>query len=242
MKHICMFSGGAASAYMSWLVANENDKDNVILLYTPTGGEHTDADRFRKQVADYIGIPIETKSCGMDIWTLIDHNKAIPNFHFPFCTRVLKMEQTERFLKALDDDYILYYGFGPDEWKRVQKATARNEQIGRNVNFPLWEKRITNEQVKEIIKSEWKICLPEPYKYLQHNNCIPCWKGSMKHFKAVLKYYPDEFWKAVEKEEIYGPYTLFSKPLRELAEIWETDDNQISLVELEESIPCMCAL
>lgn len=242
MKHICLFSGGAASSYMSWLVAREQNKDDIILLHTPTGGEHEDSDRFRHQVADFIGLPIKTKALGMDIWTLIDYNKAIPNFHFPFCTRMLKQEQTEKFIKALNEDFILYYGFGPDEWKRVQKALARNESVNRKVKFPLWEKQITNEQVKQIIKNEWKICLPEPYKYLQHNNCIPCWKGSQKHFKAVWKYYPEQFWKAVEKEELWGPYTLFSKSLRELASIWELENEQIALVELEESIPCMCAL
>jgi len=230
---------------MSWLVAEEQGKENTILLYTPTYAEHEDADRFRKQVAQYIGLPITVQEDGRSLWQLIDYNKCIPNVHFPFCTRVLKMEQTEEYLKTIKDNFILYYGFGPEEWRRVQKATARNEQIGREVKFPLWEKHIPDATVKETIKNGWHICLPETYKFIEHNNCLPCWKGSKKHFYKVWKYYPEQFWKAVEKEELYGPYTLFDKPLRVLADIWksnkEFDESQMSILEPEENIPCMCS-
>ena len=95
MKHVCMFSGGAASSYMSFLIAREFPND-TILLHTPAGAEHPDADRFRAEVANYIGLPITVSSCGMDLWEVIRKNKCLPDY-YPFCTRILKFEPRHKF-------------------------------------------------------------------------------------------------------------------------------------------------
>ena len=204
MKHIVLFSGGAASSYVAWLVSQEQNKKDIILLHTPTYSEHPDADRFRTEVSNYLEIPITIHEDGRNIWELIDDNKCIPSNFIPFCTRILKLEQTEKFLRSIQEDYILYYGFGTNEWRRIQKSLARNEQLGRNVKFPLWEKRLSNESIREIIANEWMIELPITYKYLEHNNCLPCFKGGVRHFYLIWKYYPHYFWKASEKEEAIG--------------------------------------
>ncbi len=133
-----------------------------------------------------------------------------------------------------------------NEWRRIQKVIARNEGKYK-YRFPLFEKKISGEEVKRVIREEWRICLPEPYKFLQHNNCLPCWKQGKSGFYLIWKHYPEQFWRAVEMEEKYGPYTLFKDhSLRELAEIWqgqkEFQDTFIPLFEMEESIPCMCAI
>jgi 3'-phosphoadenosine 5'-phosphosulfate sulfotransferase (PAPS reductase)/FAD synthetase len=243
LKHIVLFSGGAASSYVAWLVAQEQDKKDIILLHTPTFSEHKDADRFRCQVARYIGLPITTWGDGRDIWELIDDNNCLPSQFIPFCTRILKQEMAEEYYKTLDEEYILYLGYGTDEWRRIQKQTARFEQIGRKARYPLFEKKITNMEVKRIIEEEWKIKLPEPYKYLKHNNCIPCFKAGKATWKLYWEHYPELFWKAVEKEKQLG-YTVFKdKSLTELADIWqhnrEFDCRQISM--FDDGIPCTCA-
>lgn len=239
MKHICMFSGGAASSYMSWLVAQEHPND-TILLHTPTYSEHPDADRFREQVAKYIGLPITVQADGRDIWQLIDDNHAIPSDFLPFCTRILKIDQTDKYLESIKDEFTLYYGYGVKEWRRVQKQIARFAVKGIKSAYPLFERRIHDDTIKHIITSEWGICLPEPYKSLQHNNCIPCFKGGKGHFKAVWQNYPEQYWKAAEAEEKWG-YTVFdSITLRELAAQWGQDGEQITLDD-SDTRPCMCA-
>lgn len=242
MKHIVLFSGGAASSYVAYLVAQEH-KD-TILLHTPTFSEHRDADRFRCQVARYIGLPITVWGDGRDIWELIDDNNCLPSQFIPFCTRILKQEAAEEYYKTLNDDYTLYLGYGMNEWRRIQKQTARFEQMGRKAKYPLFEKRISDEEIKRIIQEEWKIKLPEPYKYLKHNNCIPCFKAGTKEWKNYWRYYPEQFRKAVEKEKELG-YTVFKGiSLEELADIWqhnrEYECKQLTL--FEDSIPCTCAL
>ena len=245
MKYICLFSGGVGSAYMSWLVAQKYH-ENTILLFHNTFAEHPDADRFRKQVADYIGLPITEISDGRDLWQLIDDNHCLPSSFIPFCSRILKQEQAEKYYKTMKEDFILYIGYGPDEWRRIQRQTARIEHSGKKVKYPLVENNITNEQAKNIIKNEWEICLPEPYKHLKHNNCIPCFKGGAGHFKRVWRYYPGYFQKAVEKERQIGNTVFKNKSLTEYAGEWQKErDNNIELFtdeELDDNVPCMCAL
>ncbi len=245
MKHICLFSGGAGSAYMSYLVAQKYS-DDTILLFNNTFSEHPDADRFRNQIAKYIGLPVTEISDGRDLWELIDDNKCLPSNMIPFCSRILKQEVSEKYYKTLTEDYTLYIGYDIHEGRRIQKQTARIEHAGRKVKYPLMENGLDNDTVKAIIKNEWKICLPEPYKYLKHNNCIPCFKGKIGHFKRVWRYYPEYFQKAIDKENQIGSTVLQAQSLTDYAKDWQADlDKNIDLFteeELDDNVPCLCAL
>lgn len=243
MKHIVLFSGGAASSYVAYLVAQEQQNKNVILLHTPTFSEHEDTDRFRCQVARYLKLPITTWGDGRDIWQIIEDNNCIPSQFIPFCTQQLKLKMAEQYYKTLDEDFILYYGYGIDEWRRIQKQYARFELIGRKARYPLFEQKITSEQIKKAITEEWKIKLPEPYKYLKHNNCIPCFKAGLYEWKNYWLYYPEQFQKAIDVEEKIGHTVFKGISLKELAEKWKHnkkfDDSQISLFD---SMPCECVI
>jgi len=71
-----------------------------------------------------------------------------------FCTRQLKQEMAEEYYKTLDEDYILYFGYGIEEWRRVQKQTARFMQIGRTAKYPIFESKIRNDEIKRIIQED----------------------------------------------------------------------------------------
>lgn len=242
MLHICMFSGGAASSVVAKMVA-ERYPDETILLHTPTGAEHPDADRFREQVARFIGLPIMVEAARKTLWEMVENYKHIPNNGFPYCTRNLKINMQDRFLKRLEDageDFIIYVGFGFDEWRRIQKVKARNEAKGRKVEFPLFKARLNGEDCKQIIREQWGICLPEPYKYLKHNNCIPCYKGGQGHWYKVWKHYPEQFYRAAAAERRAENTVFDGITLDELAEKWEKQPVQMEIYD-DVSIPCMCA-
>jgi 3'-phosphoadenosine 5'-phosphosulfate sulfotransferase (PAPS reductase)/FAD synthetase len=242
MKHIVLFSGGAASSYCAYLVLQKEKKEDVILLHTATYSEHKDSNRFRIDISRYLQKEITEVADGRNIWELIDDNHCLPSQFAPFCTRILKQEQSEKFYKTLSEDYILYFGYGKEEWRRVQKQTARFEHMGKKSKYPLFELKISNEEIKRIIKEDWGIKLPEPYKHLKHNNCIPCFKAGKYEWKNYYLYYPKEYEKAVQKEKEIG-YTVFKDcTLEELREKFkhnkEFEDSQLSINDL----PCMCAL
>lgn len=239
MKHIIQFSGGAASSFVAKYIVDKYGRENCILLFNDTKAECKDSYRFRKQVSEYIGMEITEVSDGRDLWQVIEDNNCLPSDRFPFCTRILKQEPSEKFLKNFKEEYILYNGFGVEEWRRIQRSRARAESLGRTVKSPLYDLKISSEEVKRIIREDWKICLSEAYKYLSHNNCIPCFKAGKGHFKAVARYYPEEFEKACKAEEEIG-YTVFEDIT--LAQLREQSLSQLDLFSIEESIPCMCAV
>lgn len=239
MKHIVLYSGGANSAYTAWLI-NQKYHDDTILLHTPTYSEHPDADRFRKQFADYLNLPITVQADGRDIWKLIEDHHCLPSDRIPFCSYELKSKQSAKYYKSLNEDFTVYLGYGVKEWRRAQRSTARLNLQGVKSAYPLIEKGYTDEQVKEFIRDRLRICLPEPYLYLSHNNCLPCFKGGKKHFYQVWKHYPEYFEKAIQAESKIG-YTVFKGiSLTELKELWQS---QIPMFQDDEDLrPCMCAI
>lgn len=244
MKHVVLFSGGLSSAYVAYLVLQEQKKEDVVLLHTPTLSELPDADKFRYEVARYLKVPMTEWGLGLDIWGLIEKNNCIPGQFMPFCTQQLKQamkEQYYKYLKEIGEDFIEYVGYGVEEYRRVQKSIARNEAIGRKVAFPIFDKKIPSSEVRRIITEEWKIALPSAYESLNHNNCIPCFKAGKATWRIYWEKYPEQFKKAMEYEDKIG-YTVFKdKSLRELDEIWTNDKEwKESQCSLEDMIPCEC--
>jgi hypothetical protein len=239
MKHIVLFSGGAASSCAAFFVTREHP-DDTVLLHTPTYSEDADSDRFRSEVAAFIGLPITEQADGRDVWGLIEQYCALPSYFMPFCTETLKIAQMEKFIKRMDEDYTVYYGYTPDEWRRVQKVSARAEVAGRKVRFPIIERGISGEECQRIIREDWRICLPRAYRCLDHNNCVPCFKGGKRHFYNVWKHYPAEFRRVVQAEEYTGHTVFKDKSLAELAAEWQGGGKPRGLDETDNR-PCMCA-
>lgn len=239
MKHIVLYSGGANSAYTAYLVNKEHHAD-TILLHTPTYSEHPDADRFRKQFADYLGLPITVQADGRNIWELIKDNHALPSDRMPFCSRILKIEQSTKFYQSMQDDFIVYYGYDGTEWRRAQNSYSRLAQLQIVAKFPLLESHLSNKVAQNFIRDELKICLPQPYLFLKHNNCIPCFKGGEQHFYQVWKHYPEYYEKAEKAEDSIGYQVFPPKTLEQLRHEWE---QQIPMFPDEEDLrPCMCAI
>ena len=214
MKHIVLYSNGAQSAYTAYLVAKKYGRDNLILLHNPTGAEHPDSKRFAKDISELIGVEITEISCGMDLWELIKKEKFIPNPRAAFCTRQLKVIPARKYFKTLNEDFIVYLGYTKNEKCRAEKFLKANPDL--NAKFPLIEKELSAEDAKKkLIRLEIK--LPEAYLYFEHNNCIPCIKGGKSHFKQVLKYFPNKYWKMAELEKRFEHTVLKDISLEELA-------------------------
>ena len=246
MKHIVMFSGGASSSYLAKLVIDKYGKENTILLHTPVYAEHESADVFREKVAEYLGVEITDQAHGMSLWELIEKNNTLPSHFIPFCTTELKIKQSRKFYKKLreqGEDFTVHFGYGRDEWRRIQKQMVRLESEGIKSEYLIFDNKISNEEIKRIIRDEWKICLPEPYKYLKHNNCIPCFKGGKGHFYKVAKHYPEEFDRAMYWEEKIGHTVFKDITLREIKEHVKQNAMQVSLFDEDDDagVPCMCA-
>uniref|UniRef100_A0A6M3IWP8 Uncharacterized protein n=1 Tax=viral metagenome TaxID=1070528 RepID=A0A6M3IWP8_9ZZZZ len=219
---------------------NQEHHADTILLHTPTYSEHPDADRFRNQFADLLKLPVTIQADGRNIWQLMDNEHCLPSERIPFCSRILKTEQAIKFYKTMTEDFIVYFGYDGKEWRRAQRSMARLAHIGVKTAFPLLKTGWEDKLIKEFIRDTLKVCLPETYLYLNHNNCLPCFKGGKQHFYQIWKHY-SEYYEKAEKAEYNIGHTVFKdKSLEQLRHEWES---QIPMFKDEDDLrPCMCAL
>jgi len=129
-----------------------------------------------------------------------------------------------------------------EEYRRIQKATALSENLGRTVKSPLLDLKISGERVKQIIREEWRICLPESYKWFSHNNCIPCFKAGKAHWKQVCLRFPEAYEKAKQAEVEIGHTVFKDQSLIELEKIWKNGQIDMFEDQQEDYLPCLCAL
>lgn len=257
-KHVAMFSGGAASAYVAYLMVQRHGVENCLLFFTDTLWEHPDNYRFMYDVADYIGIEFKHVMDTRTPETVFMETRFLGNSRLAKCSSELKVRQTVIFIEELRDqgyEPILYFGIGPHERHRQENLTefyAHQALEPVETRFPLIDSNLKDMDLKAIIENEWKIKLPEMY-YLgfSHANCGGrCVRGGLNHYEHLYKTWPDVYKQQEEMEnrlrELLGNVTILkrdSKPLtlkqyREELEAGIRVNNMNP--EENETIPCVC--
>lgn len=246
MKHIIGFSGGAASAVCAKII---NDKhDNVILLFHDTKSEPDDNERFRREVAAMLKLPITDDSDGRNIWQIFEDSGFLGNGRNTMCSRILKQERSMKFLKK-NAPAILYIGYTVEEWRRAQRLSGTYAREGIEVKFPLLEGKIGKKECLHRVENCWGIKLPKSYDFLEHANCRPCIKGSLAYWGLMYKFDRPAWEKTSEMEKKFK-HTLFTRygsledeleRCLKLADIYlkkrKSDRDQMDLFEF----PCECA-
>lgn len=208
LKHIVAFSGGLASAVTAKIVADQYP-ENTIFLYHSTFTEPLDNDRFRQQVANYIGLPITEDSDGRNIWQVFDDEGYLGSGRNTPCSRILKQKKSWAFVKNCMPA-ILYMGFTVEEWRRAQRTLARYAQGGIGVKFPLIEQKITKRECEEKVTKCWGLKKPQMYDWANHANCIPCIKGGKAYWGLIYMFERKAWEKANQMEKKFG-HTIFTK-------------------------------
>lgn len=218
LTHIICFSGGEDSAIVGIEVARKYGKENVILLNhnIATSKEDPDIKRFKKQVADYIGLPITYAN----IQNITDPSKLPDQFDVcveagaltdfktqnALCTHRLKTEPffnyLARYFITADNlfekkrDCLIYYGFSNKETARIQRRSSILGAMGYKTDYvlALWKDR--------TIFSTREIGIEPPTTYLiwEHANCVGCLKASLLHWYCVFCTRMDVWVKAVWME------------------------------------------
>lgn len=227
MKHICCYSGGNSSALAAIEVARKYGKDDVIILNHDINPNVEDKDikRFKKEVADYLGIGITYANMdGWDTKDQFDVTVEIGAFKVgngtELCTNRLK---TAPFYKWLKDNVpnkncVIYYGFDPNEITRIQRRSSILGQQGYKTDYPLalWKER--------TIKSTNEITITPPLTYgmFKHANCIGCLKAGKQHWYCVYMTRQDIWEKAKTAEEKIGYSIIKNMYIEDLEEEFET--------------------
>lgn len=226
MKHVVSFSGGVGSWAAAKRVAQQYGINNMVLLFADVMDEDPDLYRFLDEAARNVGVPITRIADGRSPKQLMWDESFIGNSRLDPCSRILKRELIDRWLKANCDpaDTTRYIGIDWTEVNRYTRWAARiSPWIGR---APLCEEPyLSKNDVFKLLASEG-IAAPALYaEGFTHNNCGgACIKAGQGQWKRLLKKRPATYFEWEEWEEdmrvIVGDHSILrdrsgggSKPL-----------------------------
>lgn len=207
MKRIVCYSGGHSSALAAIETVRKYGTNGVVLLNHAISPHVEDADieRFREEVADYLGLPIAPAN--MPGWETMPplavavKSKGFKAYNSPaFCTSRLKTEPFYKWLaeNAEPGDEVIY-GFDTEEKNRMNRRRAALEALGYKAVFPLAEWERTIYATEEI-----GIDRPATYKVFKHANCVGCLKAGRQHWYCVFCLRPNIWEEAKVAEEAIG--------------------------------------
>lgn len=151
VKHVICYSGGHSSAICAIEATRRFGKENVILLNHDINPKYEDKDikRFKKEVAEYLGIQITYCNYnGIEDPDLIPSQFQVclnagsfVNVHTRdiLCTSLLKTKPFNQFINRLKKEYdlIAYYGFDENELNRVERRKTILNDVGVGSEFPI---------------------------------------------------------------------------------------------------------
>jgi len=269
MTHIVCFSGGHSSALAAVETVRRYGAGKTILLNHDLcpRTEHEDIKRFKKEVADYLGIPITYAN--MQGWLEKDQfDVCVERKAFKYgvqsqalCTETLKTKPFTKWLsknyptspQSIRQDVSVVYGFDATEQNRITRRKGIMAAMGYLTEYPLtWEAR-TIHAIEDV-----GIRRPSTYATFNHANCIGCLKAGKQHWFIVYCLRPDVWEKAKWAEDQIGFSILkqgylreFEKEFAKLKEkalcptekttpqkFWATARR---LIQDDDNLPCECS-
>ncbi len=200
-------SGGVTSAWCAGWALRNYPREEVMLLWHDTKEEHPDTYRFLREMSAALGLPITERSDGRSVTELFYDEGFLGNNQNAMCSRVLKREQGDRYvreLKVQGFQVVRVFGFSAREADRIQRAWAEGEAGGYEVRFPVAETGTTKQQCADWCNCEMGVRPSAMYEWAEHANCIGCVKGGRAYWLAVHEHHPDVFYERADLEEQFG--------------------------------------
>ena len=197
MKHVVMFSGGIGSWATAKRVVERYGTDDLTLLFTDTLIEDEDLYRFLDEAASNLGVPVTRLAEGRDVWQVFNDERFLGNSRIDPCSKILKRQMADRWLKANCDPVHtrVYVGIDWSESHRFIRLAARRWEAGWTYCAPLCEAPyLLRNQMFQWLRDEG-IAPPRLYGFgFSHNNCGGfCVKAGKGHFARLLKAFPDRY-------------------------------------------------
>lgn len=236
MKHIVFYSGGIGSWATAKRVIARHGKENVILLFTDTLIEDYDLYRFIEETVKEMGAKYIHLKEGRTPWELFSDIKYIGNSRIAPCSRVLKQEIADDWIKKnfKHDECVLYLGI---DWTEMHRTIAPVENYAPyRVEFPMCEEPYLTKD--DMILELEKLGIKRPRLYemgFTHNNCGGfCVRAGQGHFAKLLKEMPELYKYHEEKEQ--EVIELIGKDVSILRRNKNNVRGNITLRELREEI------
>jgi 3'-phosphoadenosine 5'-phosphosulfate sulfotransferase (PAPS reductase)/FAD synthetase len=250
---VISFSGGRTSAYMLWLVLQENDglPPDVVVCFCNTGKEDESTLQFVHDCETHWGVDIhwlEYQSAdpkfkrvnfvtaarnGEPFDELTTKRSYLPNPVARFCTSELKVLTIERYMKSMGMvDFETMVGIRADEPRRAAKMRA-------DKLTPLVAGQVFQADVQAFWKSQsFDLGLKFSDGVTALGNCDLCFLKGPKQIMSLIATKPERaVWWAQQEEKIGG---TFRSDRPRYSEMMKYAHEQTSLFGDEETIACFC--
>lgn len=234
MKAFCAFSGGADSTALALL------HPEATPVFTDTGWEFDELYEHIDKFERVTGREVHRIQPEMTLPEYIRKYKFFPNHGARFCTRVMKIEPMDEFLKS-QTPCELWIGLRADE----DRTGNAGEVDGCTYRYPLAEAGMDRMDVIKVCLEQ--DLLPRYPVYMARGGCKGCFYKRAPEVKAMIHLVPeviaelDELEQSVqdEREGFFHCFANVKKPIAQLvkeetstlfdkAEAWaaaaETDD------------------
>lgn len=191
-KHVVGLSGGKDSTCLAlWLVENEPWNDYEFIC-NETGDELPEMLEHWEKLENLLGKKIIKIRHEKDLKGLIYKEHAIPNWRQRFCTRILKIEPTVKYMRTLSDDSVLYVGLRADEESRP--GIYDEDLITR---FPLREIGFNEADV-------WKFLGERGIQIPARTDCALCFFQRLEEWEKLYWEHPEKWAEGVKIEDDIG--------------------------------------
>lgn len=184
-SHIIALSGGKDSTALALALQRYEPRDYVVIT-NPTGNELPEMEQHLRSVEARLGLPVQRVGCGLSFEGLIYRKRMIPNYRARFCTPVLKIEPTQKYLRQFDNP-VLYVGLRADEENRG------GADYGIECRFPFREWGWGLPEIRRLLK-EREMRIPK------RTDCALCFFQRIDEWWSLWRHYPS-YWEQGERIE-----------------------------------------
>lgn len=246
---ISSFSGGETSAYMSFILS-QDQRYNCHHIFANTGEEDERTLDFVNAIDKLYGLNViwleavvhhgervgtthkivtyETASRNGEPFKEVIKKYGIPNKAYPHCTRELKLAPIKSWMKEMGlSNALSAVGIRADEMDRISSQAEKNKII-----YPLIKAGITKKDIKK-----WWSTSPVKLGLDEHEgNCKWCWKKSPRKLITLAIDRPEifNFPRTMEKKHglsghnIDGTKRVFFRGNKSTKDIFEMAEKAIS--------------
>ena len=200
MNHIVPVSGGKDSTATA-VGLNEFEPRPYQYVFTPTGNELPEVYDHIKKLEDVLNATIQIVTSGKSLQGLIRKYNALPNWRQRWCTRELKIEVFNSYLKE-HSPAISYVGLRADEPESVRRGMVLGNVEGITQRYPLREWGWGINEVWDYLDVKG-ITIPE------RTDCAWCFFQRGAEWWRLWKNHPETYAQAEQQEELTG-YTFRS--------------------------------
>lgn len=202
-RHVLGLSGGKDSAALAVYMRDHEPDIPVEYFFTDTGQELPEVYEFLERLEAYLGKDISRLNAHRDFdYWLREYNSFLPSAQSRWCTRKLKLEPFETWIKpslAAGDEVVSYVAIRADE----NRIGYRGDTSGVEVKFPFKDAGIDKAGVIRILKDAG-LGLPKYYDWRSRSGCTFCFFQQKIEWVRLKENHPDAFEaaKAYEKNAV----------------------------------------